>query len=218
MKKSKYQKKVDETEKLIRLALKARPSREQALSAVRTIIKYIGENPDRPGLVKTPERVIRAWEEWTEGYNKKYIQKQTLSILNGQFDDGAEQASEMICVQDVKTWSHCEHHLAEFAISADVAYIPSKGGKILGLSKLVRVVEMFSKRLQVQERLTNQIADFIQIHCRPLGVGVVIRAEHSCMRTRGVKSFSAFATTSALRGEFLTVPEVRSEFLQLTRR
>jgi GTP cyclohydrolase IA len=210
--------------------------RQDALQAVRTILEYIGENPNRPGLIKTPERVIKAWEnDWGCGYSKKFIQQETLSILGAQFDDGAEDYNEMICVTDVPLVTFCEHHMAEVRGVAAIGYIPGEGKKaglnykgeiispeikpkILGLSKLARVVNMFSRRLQVQERLTNQIADFIQIHCKPRGVGVVIRARHSCMESRGVKAIGSMTTTSALRGEMLTDSTVRSEFLTLVRK
>lgn len=196
-----------------------RPTREDALNAVKCLISYVGDNPNRPGLLKTPERVIKAWEQdWGIGYSDKFIKQQTSSILNGQFDDGAEDYSEMICIQNISVSSHCEHHLAEFNGVAHVAYIPSKGGRILGLSKLSRVVNLFARRLQVQERLTNQIADFIQEHCNPVGVGVVIKATHSCMISRGVHEHNTIATTSALRGEMLTVPDVKAEFYRLVGR
>ena len=196
-----------------------RPSREEALQAVKTLITYIGDNPNRPGLEKTPERVIKAWEQdWGRGYSSSFIAEQTLSILGAEFDDGAENYNQMISVKNIKFTSHCEHHLAEFNGYADIAYIPSKEkAKILGLSKLARIVNMFSKRLQVQERLTNQIAEFLQIHCKPQGVGVVIKAKHSCMCSRGVRQDNPLAITSALRGDFLTDPAVRAEFLALTR-
>lgn len=195
-----------------------KPTRQDVLDAVRCLIAYVGENPDRPGLLKTPERVVKAWEQdWGIGYNERYIKEQTKSILNGQFDDGAEDYSEMICVQNISVASHCEHHLAEFNGIAHVAYIPSKGGRILGLSKLSRVVNLFARRLQVQERLTNQIADFIQEHCSPVGVGVVIKATHSCMISRGVHEHNTVAVTSALRGEFLDKPDVKEEFYRLVK-
>lgn len=212
---------IDEVEKFLRETLLSshRPSRERALEAVKTLIAYIGDDPSRPGLLKTPERVIKAWEEdWGKGYNKKFIQEQTLSILGAEFTDGAENYDQMICERNIPFSSFCEHHLAAIRGVAHVAYIPSKTKcKILGLSKLTRIVNMFSRRLQVQERLTNQIADFIQIHCKPQGVGVVIKAEHDCMLSRGVKSHGTDAVTSALRGDFLTESAVRAEFLALTR-
>lgn len=202
-----------------RQSQKRKPSRRQALEAVRCLISYIGEDVTRQGLVKTPERVIKAWEQdWGIGYNRKFIQAQTLSILGAKFDDGAENYNQMIAVRKIRFVSHCEHHMAEFTGTVDIAYIPAKSNaKILGLSKLVRVVDMFSRRLQVQERLTNQIADFVNIHCKPQGVGVLVRARHSCMCSRGVRQFETEAVTSALRGEMLTEPVVREEFLSLVK-
>lgn len=195
-----------------------RPSRSQALDAVKTLISYIGDDPRRGGLIKTPDRVIRAWEkEWGAGYNEEFIAEQTKSILGAKFEDGSENYDQMIAVKDIHFTSHCEHHLAQFSGIVHIAYIPSKQSLILGLSKLPRIVEMFSRRLQVQERLTNQIADFIEKHCRPLGVGVVIKATHSCMCSRGVRQHETKAVTSALRGEMLSQFEVRDEFLSLVR-
>jgi GTP cyclohydrolase I len=200
--------------------LKKKPSRKQALEAVRTLLSYIGEDVTREGLVKTPDRVIKAWEkDWGIGYNRKFIQAQTLSILGAKFDDGAENYNQMIMVRRISFVSHCEHHMAEFGGTVSVAYIPAETDpKILGLSKLVRVVDMFSRRLQVQERLTNQVADFLDIHCKPRGVGVVVRAKHSCICSRGVRQFDTEAVTSALRGEMLNEPIVREEFLSLVGR
>ena len=193
--------------------------KQKALEAVKTLIEFIGDDPNRPGLVDTPSRVVKAWEQdWGLGYNEDFLEKQVHSILNGQFEDGAEQASQLIAVKDIKFTSHCEHHLAEFSGVAHVAYIPGGEKKvILGLSKLVRIVDMYSKKLQVQERLTNQIADFLQDNCAPLGVGVMLKATHSCMCSRGVKQYQTVAVTSALRGEMLTDPAVRQEFLDLVR-
>lgn len=179
------------------------------------LIRFIGDDPDRPGLLSTPERVIRAWErDWGAGYHPDYIKSQTESILNGQFDDGAESCSTMVVVRHISFTSHCEHHLAPFYGTVDIAYIPGNG-RILGLSKLVRVVEIFSKRLQVQERLTSQVADFLNDKCKPVGVGVIIRATHGCMLSRGVRQSATEAVTSALRGEMMDKPEVRDEFLRL---
>lgn len=191
-----------------------KPSREEAIAAVKTLIGYIGENSDRAGLLKTPERVIKAWEhDWGLGYNKKFIARETASILAGQFEDGAENCNEMICVRAVPFFSHCEHHLAIFSGLAWVAYLPSR--KILGLSKLARVVNLFSRRLQVQERLTTEVADFIDHHCKPLGVGVITKASHTCISSRGVHAPGVDAVTSALRGEFLTDAAVKDEFLRI---
>lgn len=189
-----------------------------ALAAVSILLGYIGEDINREGLLKTPERVIRAYEsEWCVGYNKKFIEQQTLSILGAQFNDGAENYDTMVVVKDIALHSICEHHMAPFVGTASIAYIPSEGGRILGLSKLGRIVNMFSRRLQVQERLTTQIADFINIHCKPLGVGVIVRAKHSCMGSRGIHQPNSEAVTSALRGEMLTDQTVREEFLSLVR-
>lgn len=191
-----------------------KPSAAEVVIAIRTLIKYIGDDPDRPGLVDTPLRVIKAWKnDWGLGYDHNFIRVQKKSILGGQFDDGAESYDTMICVRKIAFTSHCEHHLAEFGGLVDIAYIPKT--KILGLSKLVRVVNMFSKRLQVQERLTTQIANFIEEHCDPIGVGVIVRAKHSCMCSRGVRQSDTEAVTSALRGEIYEKPEVRDEFLRL---
>ena len=199
------------------MALIRRPSRADAEEAVRTIISFIGDDPKRPGLKDTPKRVIKAWEkDWGLGYNSRYIREQNRSILGGQFVDGAEQADEMVVLTDIRFDSFCEHHLALFSGSVDVGYIPR--GVILGLSKLTRVVALYSKRLQVQERLTNQIANFINDHCKPIGVGVIVRASHSCMSSRGVHQPTVTAQTSALRGEMLEKPEVRDEFLRLVGR
>lgn len=195
-----------------------KPTRNQALEAVRTLLAYIGEDITREGLLKTPERVIKAWEvDWARGYDKKYIQQQTLSILGAQFEDGAENYDTMILMKKIRFHSHCEHHLAPFSGTVDIAYIPSEQGRILGLSKLARVVNLFSRKLQVQERMTTQIADFIQIHCKPIGIGVVVKATHGCMCSRGVRQFDTEAVTSALRGEMLTEQAVRQEFLSLVR-
>ena len=192
------------------------PSQQSAIEAVKTLISYIGDDPSREGLKKTPERFLKAWRGGGGGgYQPTYVLSQQKSILKGQFADGKEGYSEMIAVQKIVFTSHCEHHIAQFVGTADVAYIPAPGGRILGLSKLVRVVDMFSKRLQVQERLTAQIADFIEEHTKPLGVGVVVRAKHSCMCSRGVKQPDTLATTSALRGEMMRKHEVRDEFLRL---
>lgn len=200
----------------LKQTLRVKPTREQALNAVRTLIEYIGENPDRQGLIGTPDRVVRAWEQdWGIGYNEEFIADTHSSISRGKFDDGAENYSNMVLVRDLSFTSHCEHHLASFQGNCTMAYIPGKQSQIIGLSKLPRILDMFSRRLQVQERLTSQIADFIQGSINPLGVGVIIKATHGCMISRGVRQASSDTVTSALRGEMLTHPEVRAEFLKL---
>lgn len=163
----------------------------------------------REGLLETPVRAAKAWEFWTSGYNKN-----PADILK-VFEDGAEGYDEMVAVVDIPLYSKCEHHLADIFGTATVAYIPN--GRIVGLSKLSRLVDMYARRLQVQERLTYQIADAIDTHLSPLGVGVMIRARHLCMESRGICQQGHHTVTSALRGVFKTQPEVRAEFFDLAR-
>lgn len=192
------------------------PSRDQAVEAVRTLISYIGDDPDRPGLRDTPSRVVKAWEQdWGLGYNPLFRERQVQSILRGNFDDGTANYDQMIIVRKIEFVSSCEHHLAPFSGKADIGYIPGKQGRVLGLSKLVRIVELYCHKLQVQERLTCQIADFLALECKARAVGVVMTATHSCMTSRGVKQHETEAITSALRGEMMTDPAVRAEFLKL---
>ena len=173
---------------------------------VRAILRTIGEDPDREGLVKTPERVARALEFLTKGY-----QEDPAAILNSALF--SEEYSEMIVLKDLDFFSLCEHHLLPFFGRAHVAYIPN--GKILGLSKVARIVDVFARRLQVQERLTDQIADAIMDVLRPTGVGVVIEAAHFCMMMRGVEKQNSRTVTSALRGIFRDDSKTRVEFLRL---
>lgn len=176
---------------------------------VRGLLAYVGEDPDREGLRETPARVLKAYREWTAGYG------QDVTTLFKTFADGAEGAREMVIVHNIPVVSKCEHHLADITGIAHVGYIPD--GKIVGLSKLARVTDLFARRLQVQERLTAQIADAIEANLAPLGVGVVIRAAHACMSSRGVKVHESVTTTSAMRGALLTKPEARAEFMALCR-
>lgn len=173
---------------------------------VTDLLTFIGEDPSREGLRETPDRVLKAWREWTSGYSQD-----PAKVLKS-FEDGAEGYDEMILLDAIPVQSHCEHHLAPFVGTAAVGYIPN--GRIVGLSKIPRLVNIFSKRLQVQERLTNQIAEAMMEHLKPKGVGVVIRAEHYCMATRGVHTPGVITTTSALRGIFMEA-SVRAEFLAL---
>ena len=174
---------------------------------VRALLTTIGENPDREGLIETPKRVIKAWKHWCQGY--KMMPADVLKT----FEDGAEGVDEMVIVKDIQLYSHCEHHMAPFFGKAHVAYIPDK--RIVGLSKLARVVDIFAQRLQVQERLTNQVADSIMEVLQPKGVGVVIEAQHFCMCSRGVNKQGSTTVTSALRGVFREKSETRGEFLAL---
>ena len=146
----------------------------------RRLIKDLGENPDRPGLRETPERVAKAWHHWTSGYDQD--PNEILKV----FEDGAENYNELIVVRGIPVYSHCEHHLAPFFGIATIGYTPA--GRIVGLSKLTRLVDCFAKRLQVQERLTMQVADALTEHLKPRAVGVVIRCRHMCMESRGIRT------------------------------
>lgn len=174
--------------------------------AVHEILTLIGENPKREGIRRTPQRVAKAWEFFTKGY-----QEDIDKVLNGAIFH--EKYSEMVIVKDINFFSMCEHHLLPFYGKAHVAYIPN--GKIVGLSKVPRIVEVFSRRLQVQERMTQQIADTIFEALEPDGVGVVIEAHHLCMMMRGVEKQNSAATTSAMLGSFRDDERTRNEFLQL---
>jgi len=176
---------------------------------IRRILQWIGEDPNREGLIETPARVSKAWKHWCQGYHQDPV-----AVLK-TFEDGAEGTDEMVVVRNIELYSHCEHHMAPFFGVAHVAYIPDK--KIVGLSKLARVTDIFAQRLQVQERLTNQIADCIQETLQPLGVGVVIEAKHFCMCSRGVNKQGSTTITSALRGAIKDKPAARAEFLSLAK-
>lgn len=174
---------------------------------IRDLLIFIGENPDREGLLETPKRILKAWKERTEGYSID------VPKLLKTFSDGAEGAKELVIVHNIPVISVCEHHGADIIGIAHVGYIPN--GRIVGLSKLARVVDAYSRRLQVQERLTAQIADVIWKELSPIGVGILVRASHACMGTRGVKIHGSVTTTSAMRGALMNEPETRAEFLQL---
>jgi len=170
------------------------------------LLENIGENPNRGGLRETPARVVKAWQHWTSGYTKN-----AADILK-VFDDGAENYDQMVTVKDIPIYSHCEHHLAPIFGTCTISYIPN--GKIVGLSKLSRLADMFARRLQVQERLTNQIADAIMENLQPLGVGVTIKARHMCMESRGICQQGHHTITTALSGKIKEDDRARSEFLQ----
>ena len=174
---------------------------------VRQLLRLIGEDPDREGLQETPLRFLKAMAEYTRGYREK--PENVLKV----FEDGGEGVDEMVIVRDIPVYSLCEHHLAPFFGKAYVGYVPDK--KILGLSKISRLVEVYSRRLQVQERLTNQIADALAKHLQPLGVAVVLECRHLCMESRGVKHAGSSTVTSALRGSIKKNPDTRKEFLSL---
>ena len=175
-------------------------------SHVKEILRLIGEDPAREGLVKTPERVAKALQFMTQGYE----QDGTEIIQKAIFD---EEYKQMVIVRDIELYSMCEHHMCPFIGKAHVAYIPH--GKITGLSKIARVVETYARRLQVQERLTVQIRNCIEESLHPLGVAVVIEAQHTCMSMRGVQKSNAVTTTSTFSGIFLSSARTRNEFLNL---
>jgi len=183
-----------------------------ALVIASALVRLI-EPVARGGLEETPKRVAKAWGEWFGGYDEDVE-----SVLK-VFEDGAEhyvgQHSQLVVVRDIPIYSHCEHHLAPFFGVADIGYIPQ--GKVVGLSKLTRVSRVFARRLQVQERLGNQIADALQKNLEPLGVAVVLRCRHLCMESRGVATQGQQTVTSALRGIFMTSESARSEFTALIR-
>jgi GTP cyclohydrolase I len=181
-------------------------NKEKTEGLLKELIMELGENPGREGLRRTPMRVRESLEFLTSGYNQDIDEIFKEAVFTTDYD-------EMVIVKDIDIYSMCEHHLLPFFGRAHVAYIPDK--KILGLSKIVRIVEMFSKRLQVQERLTKQIADTLNNSLKPLGVGVVIEAQHLCMMMRGVEKQNSIAITSAMLGSFRNRPQTRNEFLAL---
>tara|TARA_X000001036_G_scaffold318907_1_gene297335 strand:- start:90 stop:653 length:564 start_codon:yes stop_codon:yes gene_type:complete len=175
----------------------------------KQLLEEIGENPNREGLIKTPLRVSKAWEFFSKGY------KEDLDvIINDAIFE--EDARDMVIVRDVEFFSLCEHHLIPFFGKAHVGYIPN--GKVIGLSKIPRIIDMFSRRLQVQERLTHQIADAITSVLDPKGVSVVMEGRHMCMQMRGVEKQNSFTSTSAMSGQFRKSAETRSEFLSIINR
>lgn len=177
-------------------------------SIVRSFLLAIGENPDREGLKDTPKRVVKSWKELYGGYKKRPGE-----ILSTVFEDGS--CDEMVILKDIEFTSTCEHHTLPFIGKAHVAYLPA--GKVVGLSKLARLVDCFAKRLQIQEKLTQQIAHAIQKHLEPRGVAVVIAAHHQCMSCRGVGKKNTTMVTSSMLGAFRDDPAVRAEFLSLVK-
>ena len=176
---------------------------------IHELLLQIGEDPKREGLMKTPERVAKAWKLLANGY------KQNLdSIINNAIFK--EDVKDMVIVRDIEFFSLCEHHLLPFFGKAHVGYIPN--GKVVGLSKIPRIIDMFSRRLQVQERLTHQVAEVFQDVLNPIGVAVVMEGRHMCMQMRGVEKQNSFASTSAMLGQFRKSSETRSEFLSIINR
>ena len=184
-----------------------KPSREEAEEAVRTLICWTGDDPDREGLIETPKRVVKAYEEFFEGYDmdpEEVLQK-TFEEVQG-YDDA-------VIVRNIRVESHCEHHIVPIIGVAHVGYIPNN--RVVGISKLARVIEIFGKRLQTQETMTAQIADTIQKVLEPKGVAVVVDESHQCMTTRGIHKTESSTITSRMLGAFRDNPETRSEFMNL---
>jgi GTP cyclohydrolase I len=184
-----------------------KPSREEAEKAVRTLLEWIGDDPEREGLLATPSRVAKAYEDWFSGYREDPVEflRRTFYEVDGY--------DEMIVLRDIGFESHCEHHLAPIIGKVHVGYLPDR--KVVGISKLARVVETFSRRLQVQESMTAQIAHCIQDVLKPKGVGVVVEGTHQCMTTRGVRKHGVAMITSQLLGHFRSDPRTRAEFLSI---
>ena len=184
-----------------------RPSREAAMEAVRTLIAFAGDDPDREGLRDTPKRVVNAYAEWYRGYDLDAAQE-----LSRVFED-VSGYDDMVVLREIDVESHCEHHMAPFLGKAYVAYLPTD--KVVGISKLVKVVEIFGKRLQTQETMTAQIADAIEDALKPRGTAIMIDAKHQCMSTRGVHHPDVSTITSQFTGEFKTNPALQDRFLKL---
>ena len=184
-----------------------KPTREEAEEAVRTLICWTGDDPDREGLIETPKRVVKAYEEFFEGYDMdpEEVLTKTFEEVQG-YDDA-------VIVRNIRVESHCEHHIVPILGVAHVGYIPNN--RVVGISKLARVIEIFGKRLQTQETMTAQIADTIQKVLEPKGVAVVVDASHQCMTTRGIHKTESSTITSRMLGAFRDNPETRSEFMNL---
>ncbi|MEY4682482.1 MAG: GTP cyclohydrolase I FolE [Alphaproteobacteria bacterium] len=191
----------DEASRLVR------PTRSEAEAAVRTLLRWTGDDPDREGLLGTPERVVRAYEEWFAGYNEDPV-----SILERTFEE-TEGYDEMVVLRDIRFESFCEHHVAPIIGVAHCAYLPNK--RVVGISKIARVIELYAKRLQIQEKLTSQVANAIQDVLRPRGVAVVVRATHQCMTTRGIRKSGVSMVTSRMLGAFRNNESTRREFLSM---
>ena len=186
-------------------SIMSKPTREEAQKAVRTLIEWAGDNPDREGLVETPKRVVKAYEEFFAGYDDDPEE-----ILRKTFEE-VEGYDEMVLVKNIRLESHCEHHIVPILGKAHIAYIPHN--RVVGISKLARIVDAFGKRLQTQETMTAQIANTIEKVLEPKGVAVVVDAAHQCMTTRGIHKRESSTVTSCMRGIFKENPRTRNEFL-----
>ena len=188
----------------------AKPDRRDALEAVRTLIRWAGDDPDREGLIETPDRVVRAYEEFFSGY-----QQDPTEVLAKTFSE-VDGYDEMIVMNDIRFESHCEHHMVPIIGKAHIGYLPDR--RVVGISKLARLVEVYARRLQIQEKMTVQIADTLQEVLQPKGVGVVVEAAHQCMTTRGVHKPGAALVTSRMLGAFRKDAATRREFLAILAR
>lgn len=186
-----------------------KPSREEAEAAVRTLIAWAGDNPAREGLLDTPGRVVRAYEEFFEGY-----QSDPYKELTRTFEE-VEGYKDMVMLRDINLESHCEHHMVAILGKAHVAYVPTN--KVVGISKLARVIEIYARRLQTQETMTSQIADTITRALQPAGVAILIEAKHQCMTTRGIKKPDVATITTQFTGVFQTDPRLEARFMQMIR-
>ena len=184
-----------------------KPSEEQVLKAVKTLIEWAGDDPTREGLVETPQRVLRAYNEFFSGY-----EMDPEDILEKTFEE-VEGYDEMVIVKDIRVESHCEHHMVPIIGKAHIGYIPDK--RVVGISKLARLVDVYAKRLQTQETMTAQIGQSIEKVLKPRGVAVVVDAAHQCMTTRGVHKMNSSTVTSCMKGIFRDKETTRSEFLNL---
>lgn len=184
-----------------------RPTKDEAMQAVKTLLRWAGDDPNREGLIETPKRVVEAYEEFFEGYTQD-----PAKILAKTFEE-VEGYDEMVLLKNMRLESHCEHHIVPIIGKAHVAYIPNK--RVVGISKIARLVDVYAKRLQTQETMTAQIADTIEEVMQPKGVAVIIDAKHQCMTTRGVHKTETTTVTSQVRGLFKSDPRTRSEFMQL---
>ena len=184
-----------------------RPTRDEAEQAVRVLLRWAGDDPEREGLLDTPKRVARAYEEYFRGYSQDpyAILRRTFEETNGY--------DEMVVLRDIDFRSHCEHHVAPIVGCAHIGYLPNH--RVVGISKLARVVDVFARRLQIQEKLTTEVADAIETVLQPRGVGVVIEAAHHCMTTRGVSKEGVLMVTSRMLGTFRSDPKTRREFLSM---
>ena len=188
-------------------ASRTRPSRSEAEAAVRTLIEWAGDDPDREGLIGTPERVVRSYEEFFAGYGQDPV-----ALLAKTFEETGDY-DEMIVLRDIRLESYCEHHIVPILGRVHIGYLPS--GRVVGISKLARLVDVFAKRMQIQEALTAQIADTLQEVLQPRGVGVVIEAAHQCMTTRGIKKPGVSMVSSRMLGAFRDDASTRREFLAM---